>query len=237
MTWRKDHMTTDIQEQVSLASRVLAAQGHDDLIWGHASVRDPGGNGVWIKAAEWSLGEVTAERVHLVDAQGVVRAGDGARHSEYPIHTQIMAARPDVGAVVHTHPPHAVALAATGQPLRPVSHAANMFVPPAVPRFTATADLIITPELGKLVAIALGDCRALFLVNHGIVTVGPNLLSATVAAVVLERACRQQLLTQAYGGWPTWSEPAESLSKRTHIYNNRAVNAVWAHLVRQLPGL
>lgn len=226
-------MTGTARELVATASRVLAAQGHDDLIWGHASVRD--GRGVWIKSAEWSLGEVTPERVHLVDAGGVVLEGDGARHSEYPIHTEILAARTDVGAVVHTHPPHAVALAATGRPLLPVSHAANMFVPPDVPRFTATADLILTPELGKQVAAELGDADAVFLVNHGIVTVGPDLETATVRAVVLERACFQQMLTHSFGGRPTWSDAEESVEKRRHIYNERAVHAVWDHLVRQLP--
>jgi L-fuculose-phosphate aldolase len=165
----------------------------------------------------------------------VVLSGDGQRHSEYPIHTEIMAARPEVRAVVHTHPPHAVALAATGQPLRPVSHAANYFVPPAVPRFTDTADLVLTRELGRSVAATLGDARALFLVNHGIVTVGETLQSAIVAAVLLERACAQQLLTQTGGGWPTWSQPGESLAKREHIYNDRAVSAVWDYLVRRLP--
>lgn len=226
-------MPVTARDLVASASRVLAAQGHDDLIWGHASVRDE--RGVWIKSAEWGLGEVTADRVHLVDRAGNVLEGAGARHSEYPIHIEILAVRSDVGAVVHTHPPHAVALAATGQPLLPVSHAANMFVPPAVPRFTATADLILTPELGRQVAVELGEANALFLVNHGIVTVGPDIETATVRAIVLERACHQQLLTHAFGGWPSWSDPAESEAKRTHIYNDRAVHAVWDHLVRQLP--
>jgi L-fuculose-phosphate aldolase len=226
-------MTGIARDLVATASRVLAAQGHDDLIWGHASVRAE--HGVWIKSAEWSLAEVTPDRVHLVDASGTVLDGGGSRHSEYPIHTEVMAARPDVGAVVHTHPPYAVALAATGQPLLPVSHAANMFVPPAVPRFTATADLILTTELGKQVAAELGDANALFLVNHGIVTVGPDLETATVRAVVLERACYQQMLTHSFGGWPSWSDPEESVAKRGHIYNERAVRAVWDHLVRQLP--
>lgn len=225
-------MTEAVRILVATASRVLADQGQDDLIWGHASVRDE--RGVWIKSAEWGLGEVTAARVHLVDAGGAVLSGDGPRHSEYPIHTEIMAARPDVGAVVHTHPPHAVALAATGQPLRPVSHAATMFVPPAVPRFTGTADLILTAELGKQVAAELGGADALFLVNHGIVTVGPDLETATVRAVVLERACQQQMLTHACGGWPSWSDAEESAAKREHIYSERAVHAVWDHLVRRL---
>ncbi len=198
------------------------------------AARAPDGRGAWLKAAGWGLEEVTAERVHLVSPDGEVVAGDGPRHSEYPIHTEIMNVRPDVGAVVHTHPPHAVALAATGQPLRPVSHAANYFVPPEVPRFTQTADLILTRELGQAVAAELGTARAIFLVNHGIVTAGPDLPTATVAAVLLERACAQQLLTQAFGGWPSWSDPAESRSKRSHIYGEGPVRAVWDYLLRSL---
>jgi len=224
----------DPRELVATACRVLAAAGHDDLVWGHASMRDPGGRGVWLKSAEWSLAEVTPERVHLVDSRGVVLEGVGARHSEYPIHTEVLAARPDAGGVVHTHPAHAVALAATGQELRPVSHAANFFVPPSVPRFTETADLVLTRELGRAVADTLGGNPAAFLVNHGIVTVGRTLPEATVAAVLLERACAQQILTHTAGGWPTWSGPEESADKRRNIYGDRALAAVWEHLVRQL---
>ena len=227
---------TDVRDLVAKSSRILAACGHADLIWGHSSARDPDGRGVWVKSAEWGLGEVTPDRVHLVAPDGAVLEGDGPRHSEYPIHTEIMAGRPDVGGVVHTHPPHAVALAASGQRLRPVSHAANYFVPPDVPCFTDTADLVLTRELGRAVASSLGRARAMFLVNHGIVTAGETLQAATVAAVLLERACQQQLLTASAGGWPTWSPTEESLAKREHIYNDRAVAAVWDHLVRNLPG-
>lgn len=227
-------MNSGVRELVATSSRILAATGQGDLIWGHSSARDPEGRGVWLKSAEWGLEEITADRVHLVTPAGEVAAGEGPRHSEYPIHTEIMAARPDVGGVVHTHARHSVALAATGQPLRAVSHAATMFTPPAVPRFTDTADLILTTELGRALAEALGPSAAVFLVNHGIVTVGATLQDATVAAVVLERACEQQLLTQSFGGWPTWSDEPESLAKREHIYNSRAVGAVWDYLVRQL---
>ena len=227
-------MSEDIRALVATASRILAAAGQGDLIWGHASARDPDGHGVWLKSARWGLEEVIPERVHLVSEDGQVLEGDGSRHSEYPIHTEVMIARPDVGGVVHTHPPHAVALAATGQPLRPVSHAANYFVPPDVPRFTGTGDLILTQDLGREVAAALGSASAIFLVNHGIVTVGPDLQTATVAAVLLERACAQQMLTHAFGGWPSWSGPGESRSKRRNIYADGPVRAVWEYLERSL---
>jgi ribulose-5-phosphate 4-epimerase/fuculose-1-phosphate aldolase len=66
------------------------------------------------------------------------------------------------------------------------------------------------------------------------VTVGPDLQTATVAAVLLERACAQQLLTRAFGDWPSWSGPDESLSKRSHIYGEGPVRGVWDYLVRSL---
>lgn len=228
-------VSEDIRQLVATACRVLGANGHDDFIWGHASCRDPQGRGAWLKAAGWGLAEITPERVHLVDPDGTVTDGDGSCHVEYPIHTEILAARADVGAVVHTHPPHAVALAASGQPLRPVSHAATAFVPPEVPRFTHTADLILTPALGQQVAAALGQASALFLVNHGIVTVGPDLQTATVLAVLLEGAAEQQLLTSAMGGAPTWPDSEECLSKRDHIFHPTALAGVWEYLVRSLP--
>lgn len=234
-----DHETTtspvdDIRELVSLSSRMLGHTGQGDLVWGHASARDPGGRGVWMKASGWGLEETTPDRVQLVSPSGDILEGGGDRHSEYPIHTEIMAARHDVGGVVHTHPPYAVALAAAGQPLLPVSHAATYFVPPDVPRFTATADLILTPGLGKQVADCLGSASAVFLVNHGIVTTGPTLQVATVAAVLLERAAHQQWITHGFASPPTWSDPAEAFSKREHIYHPQALDQVWNYLVRQL---
>ncbi len=68
------------------------------MVWGHASVRDPGGRGVWMKASGWGLEEVDASRIVLVGPDGEVLDGTGPRHVEYLIHTEIMAARPDVGA-------------------------------------------------------------------------------------------------------------------------------------------
>ena len=44
-------MSSDIRELAATASRILAAAGQGDLIWGHASARDPDGHGAWLKAA------------------------------------------------------------------------------------------------------------------------------------------------------------------------------------------
>ena len=170
----------------------------------------------------------------LVGFDGTVLSGEQPRHVEWPIHTEVLQARPDLGSVVHTHPPHSIALAAAGQPLLPVSHAGTLFVPPDVPRFTRTAELIVTHELGQDVASTLAHLHALLLVNHGIVTAGATVPDAVIRAILLEKAAHQQMLTHAFGGWPTWSAPDEALSKRGNIYADGPVRAVWDYLARSL---
>src|SRR5205823_3070269 len=127
---------------------------------------------VWMKASTLGFEEIELQHVILVGWDGAVLEGEGRRHAEYPIHAELMRARPDVGSVVHTHAPWAVAFASTGQPLRPLSHEATLFVPPELARFTKTGDLILTRDLGVELAQAVGDRNAGLMVHHGIVTCG-----------------------------------------------------------------
>ncbi len=223
-----------IRREVALACQVLGLEDHGDFVWGHVSVRDPDGRGVWMKAATWGFEEITEERVILVGWDGEVLAGEGRRHSEYPIHTEIMRARPDVVCVVHTHAPAAVAFASLNQPLRPISHEGTFFVPPDIARFTKTGDLILTRELGEALAESLGPRNAILLVHHGIVTVGPDVPHAVMGAILLERACRKQLMAMAAGPLATWSSDEEALSKRQHCYPPELVRQAWAYLVRRV---
>lgn len=226
----------EIRLLVSRSSRVLGAAGLDDFIWGHSSARDPEGRGAWIKRSGIGLSEITPEDVQLVSREGAVLDGTGVAHLEYPIHTEIYAARPDVGGVVHIHPPHAVALAASGSELLPVSHQATHFAPDSPPVYSDTSDLIRTVGLGADVAQTLGDRNAVFLMNHGIVAVGPDLQTATITALLLEEACEQQLRTAGYGAIATWTDADEALDKRDRIYSPKALENVWAYLLRKLEG-
>jgi ribulose-5-phosphate 4-epimerase/fuculose-1-phosphate aldolase len=223
-----------LRELVSLGCRVLGQADQGDLIWGHVSARDPQGRGIWMKASGLGFEEVSPDDVLLVSWDGDVLEGSGRRHAEYPIHTEVMRARADVGAVVHTHSPAAVALGALGVPLRPISHEATLFVPPDLPRFTDTGDLILTAELGRSLAAALGAANAAMMVNHGVVVAGVDVPTATVTAFLLDRACRIQLTAMAAGGWPTWSSPQEALSKREHCYPEPLLAGAWDYLVRSL---
>lgn len=227
-------MHEKVQQLVALGCRVLGAADQGDLIWGHVSARDPDGRGAWMKAAGLGFEEVGPDDVVLVSWDGQVLEGQGRRHAEYPIHTQVLRARPDVGSVIHTHSPAAVALGALGVPLRALSHEANLFVPPDLARFTLTGDLILTEELGDQVAAALGDRNACLLVNHGIVVAAADVPTATVTAYLLDRACRMQLTVMSAGGLATWSSAQESLAKREHCYPDLLLEGAWDYLVRRL---
>lgn len=219
---------------MALGCRILGLEDQGDFVWGHVSARDPDGRGVWMKASTWGFEEIGREHVILVSWDGDVLAGEGRRHAEYPIHTELMRARPDVQAVVHTHAPWAVAFASTEQPLRPVSHEATLFVPPEIARFTKTGDLILTPELGVDLATAVGDRNAAFMVHHGIVTCGPDVVTAVMTAVLLERACRTNVRAIAGGGPRTWSSDEEALAKRDHCYPPQLLRQAWDYLARRL---
>ena len=233
MTHVADTETEQAVEQTVRASRALAAAGLGDLVWGHAAVRDPAGRGVWMKAAGWGFEEVDRHRVLLVSRDGTVVEGPGPRHIEYPIHTEIMARRADVGCVVHTHAPALSAFASLDTDLLPISHDGVLFCEPQLPRFTGTGALIASAELGAALAEALGDARACLMPQHGAVAVGPDAATAVMHAVLLERACRTQLLALAAGGPAVWSDRAEAEFKRDQVWNPEQRRAGWQYLVRR----
>jgi len=222
-------------EAITLAAagnRALAAAGQSDLVWGHASVRDPEGRGVWMKCSGWGFEEVDEEKIVLVTPEGEVLRGSGRRHLEYPIHTEIMARRPGVGAVVHSHSDAANAFSALDVPIRPLDHAGSLFSYPDVPRFALTGGLISTSELGQALADALGTAPACLMPQHGIVAVGKDLPTAVMTAVLLDKACRTQLTAMAAGPLKRWGSPEDTVAKRAVVWSDSQLLAGWEYLVR-----
>ena len=228
-------MPATAAEAITLAAvgnRALAAAGQSDMVWGHASVRDPDGQGVWMKSSGWGFEEIDEDKVVLVTPEGKVLHGTGRRHIEYPIHTEIMARRGDVGAVVHSHSEAANAFSALDEPIRPLSHAGSLFSYPDVPRFTLTGGLISSPELGQSLADALGDAPACLMPQHGLVAVGKDLPAAVMTAVLLDKACRTQLTAMAAGPLRRWGTEEDTVAKRAVVWSDSQLLAGWDYLVR-----
>ncbi len=179
-----------LREQVAWACRILAGEGYADLTLGHVSARGPDGE-IWIKRKGVSLDEVGPDDVVGCDD------ADAVLHLETVLHTGVYRARPDVGAVVHGHPPYATALGATGADLELLTHDGILFAE-GVGRFD-DPDLIVDEGQGERVAAALGARRALLLNNHGVLVVGKDVPWAVLTAATLERAAQLQSLASTLG--------------------------------------
>ena len=151
-------LETDLRkslDELARACRILEMEGHGDMTLGHLSLRDPEGRGFWLKRNRIGLGEVQgAGDFVLVDWDGGQLAGSGGRHSEWPIHSEILRMRPDVHVVAHTHPFHACVFSAALDPLEPFGLDADYFI--HVPRHADQVALITTKEEGVALAQSLG---------------------------------------------------------------------------------
>lgn len=225
-------METSPRDAVAVATRALGAAGQSDLIWGHLSLRDPEGRGLWMKAAGWSFEEVDASRVLLVGWDGALLEGDGRVHVEYHIHAEILRARPDANAVAHTHAESANVFSSLAMPLPAISHDAVLFADPQIPRFTRTGDLVRDAELGRALAATLGDAPACLMPQHGLVTVGADEGEAVMRAVLLARACAAAVQSIAAGGPVVQSDAAEIAAKREHAWPPSQIQAGYAYLRR-----
>jgi len=205
----------EAKQKLILAGRVLVAEGQDDFTRGHVSVRVPDQPSLFfMKPHSVGLDEITMENILTIDLEGKVTAGKSRRHSEVFIHSEIFKARSDVHCVIHTHPPYAVALSATGRPMKCYSQPAALFCG-ELSVYTDTSNLIRTPEMGAGVARALGGNRAALLKNHGVAVVGGSIEEAVLTAIMLENAAMVQMIIEAAGD-PGPEFPADDIAKLKH---------------------
>lgn len=215
------------------AGRILAHEGHGDMTRGHVSVRVPGRpEHFFMKPHSVGFEEMAEDNVLTIDLAGEVVAGTARRHSEVYIHSEILRARQDVNAVIHTHPTHTVAFSATGRPLRPISQGGAAFSD-GLPVYSATMDLIRTPEMGQEVARVLGPHRAVLLRNHGVAMTGRSLEEAVVLCVMLEEATRIQLLVDAVGTDVPEFPPADVARLRDNLLRPEQFVINFGYLARK----
>jgi L-fuculose-phosphate aldolase len=215
-----------VREQVAWACRILALEGFSDLTLGHVSARPARGDTIYIKRKGLALDEVGPEDVVEVDDPSA------ALHLETVIHTEIYAQRPDVGAIVHAHPPYVTAFGATTAELELLTHDSVLFAD-GIAYFEESAELITEEEQGKALAEALGDRRAVILRNHGVVIAEIDVRWAVLSAITLERAVRLQWIASALGPLhPIPRDLAEQM--RADKYQDRFLDEYWAAWVRRV---
>ena len=118
--------------------------------------------------------------------------------SEWRFHRDILNARPEVQAIVHTHSPYATALSMTRQAIPPAHYMVAAFGGADV-RCSDYA-LFGSQALSDAALEALGGRAACLLANHGAITLGETLDKALWRAVELETLAHQYILSLQAGG-------------------------------------
>ena len=185
---------------------------------GNISARVPGADLMVIKPSGVSYDDLAPDDMAVCDLYGRVVEGRRKPSSDTSSHAHIYRARPDVGAVAHTHSPYATAWAARGEA-----------IPCAI---TAMADefggdipvgplaLIGGDDIGQGVVTTLEGHRspAVLMRGHGVFTVGADARDAVKAAVMCEDVARTVHIARQ--GGPLRRLPQAHIDALHHRYQN-----------------
>ena len=187
--------TAELGRTLALALAMLEREEIIDFN-GHFSARLPDGRGLLINAADSVRSRIGAADFIEIDFDGLPLGGTRMPPMEFHLHAQMYLARPDVNAVVHTHPRWSTVLTTAGQAWRPVTMQAAVLG--GVKTFDKTAS-INSAALGAEVAAFLGPAKAALMRRHGAVSVAASVLDAFVQAIYLEENAHRVYLALQIG--------------------------------------
>ena len=200
--------------------------------FGHVSVRHDKRRDRFLLARNMAPALVAAADIIEFDLDGnPIDAGDRKVYLERFIHGEIYRARPDVGAVVHSHS-HAVIPFGVirGHKLRAIFHMGG-FIGTETPVFEIRecvgdgSDLLIrNSELGAALAESLGARSAILMRGHGATVVAPTLPEAVYRGVYLDVNARLQLQTIGLG---TVDYLSEAEGRATAAANTTQIGRAW----------
>lgn len=188
----------DLRAAIVAASRWLVDQGLNQGTSGNVSARI--GSAMLITPSAIGCDRMTADMMATMplDSTDGSWTGPLKPSSEWRLHRDILRSRPEIGAVVHTHAPHAAALAMARRDIPPCHYMVAAFGGRDI-RCSGYARFG-TAQLSTLALAALDGRRGCLLANHGMVVLGADLAEALKLAAELETLARQYCLSLGVGG-------------------------------------
>lgn len=184
-----------VERDLARTIRRLYERGLVSGVGGNASVLLPSRKQILITPAGYFKGGVAEGDLVRVSLEGKV-LGKGKPSSELPTHVAAYRVRKDVEAVVHGHPPTAVALITAGTP-----------IPTMTPEHAVVAgrleviDFAVPGMAGaKAVMDSLRRCDVVGIRNHGFFSLGRDLHEAASRLEVLEESAKIFLIGRQSGG-------------------------------------
>ena len=144
-----------------------------------------------------SKGSMSPDEMVLLSPDGQP-LGPGRASSEVRMHLAVYQARPDVGGIVHVHPPMATGFAAAGLALPCDILTEVLGTLGSVPLVPVAVSG--TEEVPDNLRPFLADYDAFLLANHGALTVGADLWQAFYRMEIVEHAAQVALVAHQLGG-------------------------------------
>ncbi len=188
----------ELRGQMVAIARLAAERGLSSSSDGNVSARLDAGRILITPSGVYKWALQPADLV-VIDLNGRALESEPGRSptSEFRLHLEVYRQRPDVRAVLHAHPPYAVALTIAGIPL-PVDLIPEVLVAlgdvPTAPYATPGAE-----ELALSIRPLIREHDAVLLSHHGSLTVGRTLEETLIAQERLEAAARVYWLAHALG--------------------------------------
>ncbi|KAE8763345.1 class II aldolase/adducin family protein [Georgenia thermotolerans] len=202
-----------LREELVTVSRRGYERGLVAGVSGNNSVRIPGTDLVLIKTTGQCQGDMDTADTVVMTLDGEVLEPGRKPSKEWRWHTAIYRVRPDVGAVVHQHPPYAVAFAVANQVPKIVHTAARGHV-----RRVEMVELLPagSPELAEVITRMFSDAelRVALMREHGTIAVGPDLRTAYFRTEYLEDNAKVAILAAQIAAMP--------LDEHVHLAVDRA---------------
>ncbi len=171
-----------------------------------------------------SKGMMDPEDLVVVDVEGRRRSGGRNVSSEIAMHLMIYRMRPEIGGIVHAHPPTATGFAAAGLALDQPLLSEAVLCLGSVP--LAQYGTPGTPELTDALLPLVRGYEAILMANHGVVTYGEDLHRAYMKMEVVEHYAKVALVTIMLGRQKLLShKDVEKLVAARAIYAGTAGNS------------
>jgi L-fuculose-phosphate aldolase len=194
----------DLLDQLAEVGRMAVDGGLALASGGNLSARLPCADEFVVTGAGTWLDRLTAEDFSVMTLDGAVVGGAERPSSEWKLHQRSYRVRPDVNAVVHLHPQHAVLVDALGHRIRLITldHAYYVRSVGTVPYFPNGSD-----ELADGAAEQARDHDCVVLSHHGCSTLGADVGMAYRRALNLEEAAIATYRCLAVGDTATTFPP------------------------------
>ncbi len=182
------------KQNLAAAFRLFSRFGFDEGVAGHITARDPElTDHFWVNPFGMHFGHIQVSDLMLVRHDGTVVDGDKPlNQAAFAIHSQVHSARPDVISAAHSHSVYGKTWSTLGRLLDPITQDACAFYDDHA-LFDQYSGVVLDIEEGKRIAHSLGDCKAVILRNHGLLTVGHSVEEAAWWFITMERSCQAQL--------------------------------------------